>query len=202
MILFLGKKKGQGFSPTLFLLQLCSCYLETIFLKTLIPVVTTIIAPTIGRAVGNTSPMIPMILDATLVKLVVNAVTTPSICLPPSSFFVLYTLLNILINPCIATPIAIGIQPMTKPIGIDVTNNCPTSSRDSVSIVNASISIYSPSFNYGNTLRRYYMQGCQILKLSRSWTLAEYLSLCPNADLCSGLPVLVCLYRSCLKYLL
>lgn len=157
LFLFWGKKKRAGFLYLPLLpLRSCGYYLDTIFLKILIPVVTTIIEPTIGSAIGSTSPIIPVTLDATLVKLVVNAVTTPSICFSPFFSFTLYVRLIIFINPCIATPMTIGIQPMTKPIGIDVTNSCPTSSRDSVIVAivssasNASISIYSPSFNYGN----------------------------------------------------
>lgn len=47
------------------------------------PVVTTMTAPTTGRATGSTSPMIPVSELATDVKLVTNAVDTLSICVSP-----------------------------------------------------------------------------------------------------------------------
>ena len=62
-------------------------YLDTTFLKILIPTVTTIIAPTTGRAIGRTSPITPVREVATEVKLVVNAVVTDSIHLPLSGHF-------------------------------------------------------------------------------------------------------------------
>lgn len=96
------------------------------------PVVTTMTAPTTGRATGSTSPMIPVSELATDVKLVTNAVDTLSICVLLS--FALYAFLIIFINPWMATPIIIGKQPKTKPTGIDAVNSFPSSSRDNVSI--------------------------------------------------------------------
>ncbi|WP_207658966.1 hypothetical protein, partial [Dorea formicigenerans] len=95
-----------------------------------IPTPITIPAPTTGSAIGKISPITPVIEVAMLVKAVVKAVLTPSMI----NSFPVYTFLNILIIPSIATPIIIGKQPTKKPMGIIDTNNFPSSSNGKFNI--------------------------------------------------------------------